>query len=66
MTWDVAIYLALCRFVVNFSTSMLGIWLKWSNSKEAVGNPQEAWEIRTDLSSHLHWGDVENQIQDVA
>lgn len=66
MSWDVVVYLALCRFLANLSTSMLGIWLKWSDSKETVGNPQEAWEIRTDLSSHLHWDNVENQIQEVA
>lgn len=66
MSWDVAIYLASCRFLATLSPSMPGIWLKWSNSKETIGNPQEAQEIRTDLSSRLHWGNAENQIQEVA
>lgn len=63
---DVVVCLALCRFLATLSPSMPGIWVKCSNSREAIRNPQEAQEIRTDLSSHLHWGNAENQIQEVA
>lgn len=31
-----------------------------------MGSTQEAQEIRADLSSHLHWGNLGNQIQEVA
>jgi len=33
ISWDMAIYLALCRFLDNLIRSMAGIWLKWSSSK---------------------------------
>lgn len=64
MSWGVATYLALCSFLPTLA--QVYRYVAETEQFKRVGNPQEAQEIRTDLSSHLCCANTEYQNQEVA